>query len=213
MPGGRRRRRGRRPPLRIAADWAEAVLIVDDNATNRRILVAQTARWGMVPRETGSPHEALRWLAAGERFDIALFDLLMPELDGIEFAARRSREPPTERAPTCRSSSSPRSAFATARSRVAAWLAKPVKPSALHDTIANVLLGRRRPAVAARREPPSARDRWAASSAAHPARRGQRGEPEARPAAAGPAELQGRGGRGRARRPSAPSSTTATTWC
>ena len=64
------------------------MLVVDDNATNRRILVAQTTRWGMVPRETGSSTEALGWLEEGARFDIALFDLLMPELDGLELAER-----------------------------------------------------------------------------------------------------------------------------
>src|SRR4029079_7199426 len=60
-------------PSRIDADLSgRRVLIVDDNATNRRILLAQTAKWGMVPRETGSPAEALRWLEAGGRFAIAL---------------------------------------------------------------------------------------------------------------------------------------------
>ncbi len=76
-------------PMRIEADLAgRTVLVVDDNATNRRILVAQTTRWGMVPRETGSSVEALRWVEEGARFDIALFDLLMPELDGLELADR-----------------------------------------------------------------------------------------------------------------------------
>ena len=63
--------------------------IVDDNATNRRILVAQTARWGMVPRETGSPDRGAP-LARGARRNStsALVDLQMPEIDGLELAAR-----------------------------------------------------------------------------------------------------------------------------
>jgi CheY-like chemotaxis protein/anti-sigma regulatory factor (Ser/Thr protein kinase) len=118
------------------------VLVVDDNATNRRILVAQTARWGMVPRETGSPKEALSWLESGERFDIALFDLLMPELDGLELAGRvaglggnGSAKP----MPVVILSSI--GVREREEADVAAWLAKPVKPSALHDTVASVLLG------------------------------------------------------------------------
>ncbi len=129
---------------RIAANLGgRTVLIVDDNVTNRRILVAQTARWGMVPRETSSPEEALAWLRDRQRFDIALFDLLMPEMDGLELAASvaglRAKKP----MPVVILSSvglADRDA-----AHVAAWLAKPVKPSALHDTIATVLLG---PAVA-----------------------------------------------------------------
>ncbi len=127
---------------RIDADLSgRRVLIVDDNATNRRILVAQTARWGMVPRETGSPLEALRWLNAGERFEIGLFDLLMPELEGVELAERVRA--------ACDKTGTPMpvvilSSVGT-RDRetdlVAGWLAKPVKPSALHDTIATLLLG------------------------------------------------------------------------
>ena len=125
-------------PQRIEADLGSRnVLIVDDNATNRRILVAQTARWGMVPRETGSPTEALRWLEAGERFDVALVDLQMPEIDGLELAARAAAAGSI--VPIVILSS------IGARDRegaaVAAWLAKPVKPSALHDALATVLFG------------------------------------------------------------------------
>jgi CheY-like chemotaxis protein len=130
-------------PIRIEADLTgRTVLIVDDNATNRRILVAQTARWGMVPRETGSPLQALEWLEKGERFDIALFDLLMPELDGVELADRvRAADDAAHREHT------PLVILSSVGMRdrdggpMAAWLAKPVKPSALHDTIATVLLG------------------------------------------------------------------------
>ncbi|HET8571948.1 MAG TPA: GAF domain-containing protein [Candidatus Limnocylindria bacterium] len=131
-----------RPP-RIDADLGgRTVLIVDDNATNRRILVAQTARWGMVPRETGSPAQALEWLEHGDRFDIALFDLLMPEFDGVELAERaRALDEAAKREPM------PLVILSSVGMRdreggpVAAWLAKPVKPSALHDTIATLLLG------------------------------------------------------------------------
>jgi CheY-like chemotaxis protein len=91
----------------------------------------------MVPRETGSPTEALRWLEAGERFDVALVDLQMPEIDGLELAARAAAA--GIRVPIVILSS------VGARDRegapVAAWLAKPVKPSALHDAVATVLLG------------------------------------------------------------------------
>ncbi|HEU4673238.1 MAG TPA: GAF domain-containing protein [Candidatus Limnocylindrales bacterium] len=127
-------------PSRIEADLSgRNVLIVDDNATNRRILVAQTARWGMVPRETGSPVEAADWLHEGQRFDIALFDLLMPEMDGLELASEVAGLPKRRRPPVViLSSIGLRDREGAA---VAAWLAKPVKPSALHDTIATVLLG------------------------------------------------------------------------
>src|SRR5439155_3515417 len=89
MPVGRADAVAASRPRRIDADLSgRTVLIVDDNATNRRILVAQTARWGMVPRETGTPSEALDWVRSGQRFDIVLSDMLMPEMDGLEFAAR-----------------------------------------------------------------------------------------------------------------------------
>jgi signal transduction histidine kinase/DNA-binding response OmpR family regulator len=130
-------------PMRVEADLGgRTVLVVDDNATNRRILVAQTARWGMVPRETGSPLEALRWIAAGERFDIALFDLLMPEMDGLELAERvatAGTNGDTKPMPIVILSSI--GVREREESAVSAWLAKPVKPSGLHDSIANVLLG------------------------------------------------------------------------
>jgi len=66
------------------------VLIVDDNATNRRILVLQTRSWGMQPRDTAYPAEALDWIRArlrdGNPFDVALLDMQMPEMDGVMLA-------------------------------------------------------------------------------------------------------------------------------
>jgi CheY-like chemotaxis protein len=126
---------------RVEADLSgRRVLIVDDNATNRRILVAQTAKWGMVPRETGSPSEALGWLDAGEEYDIILSDLLMPEMDGVEFASRASGADGAAAPPPVVILSSV-GVRDRDEAKVAGWLAKPVKPSALHDTIATILLG------------------------------------------------------------------------
>jgi CheY-like chemotaxis protein len=64
------------------------VLVVDDNATNRRVLALQTGKWGMESRATDSPAEALRWLDAGEAFDLAILDMHMPEMDGVALAGK-----------------------------------------------------------------------------------------------------------------------------
>lgn len=62
------------------------VLVVDDNATNREIVRRQTRSWGMEPVPVARPDLALALLDAGARFDVALLDHLMPEMDGIELA-------------------------------------------------------------------------------------------------------------------------------
>ncbi|WP_180708972.1 response regulator, partial [Escherichia coli] len=51
-------------------------------------LALQTARWGMVPRDTESPAQALAWVRAGEAFDLAVLDMHMPEMDGVALARR-----------------------------------------------------------------------------------------------------------------------------
>ncbi|MGH8650101.1 MAG: ATP-binding protein, partial [Burkholderiales bacterium] len=64
------------------------VLVVDDNATNRKVLALQAGKWGMLTRDTESAEEALRWLEGGEVFDVAVLDMHMPEMDGLTLAAR-----------------------------------------------------------------------------------------------------------------------------
>jgi CheY-like chemotaxis protein len=63
------------------------VLVVDDNATNRRILALQTAKWGMQPRDTESPRQALAWIAAGELRPCGPH-MHMPGMDGATLASR-----------------------------------------------------------------------------------------------------------------------------
>ncbi|HYA17328.1 MAG TPA: response regulator [Bryobacteraceae bacterium] len=65
------------------------LLVVDDNATNRRVLQLQLERRGSIVREAASGEEALNLLsqAAGSvRFDAILTDLCMPGMDGVAFA-------------------------------------------------------------------------------------------------------------------------------
>jgi len=69
------------------------LLIVDDNKTCCRLLTTQTKKWGMHSRHTQNPAQALEWLRAGERFDLALLDLDMPGLDGTRLAGEIRKLP------------------------------------------------------------------------------------------------------------------------
>jgi len=42
--------------------------------------------WGLTSRASESPLEALEWVRAGERFDLAILDMHMPEMDGVALA-------------------------------------------------------------------------------------------------------------------------------
>ncbi len=67
--------------------------VVADNATNRRILLALAAKWGLVAREVDGPLPALDLLRAGERFDLVIVDGHMPQMDGIMLAKEIRRLP------------------------------------------------------------------------------------------------------------------------
>lgn len=62
------------------------VLVVDDNQTNRRILNLQCVGWGMECLVVPSGQEALRVLQSGTTYDLAIIDMLMPEMDGVQLA-------------------------------------------------------------------------------------------------------------------------------
>jgi signal transduction histidine kinase/DNA-binding response OmpR family regulator len=115
------------------------LLVVDDNATNRRILIKLLERWGMTVRATGSPREALDWVLGGGRFDLAIVDLHMPELDGLTVATAIQASEAGATTPVVILSSL--GGHERTSEAVAAFLIKPVKPSSLHDTLATVLAG------------------------------------------------------------------------
>jgi CheY-like chemotaxis protein len=114
------------------------VLIVDDNATNRRILVLQTEKWGMHARETGHPREALGWLQNEERFDLAILDLQMPEMDGIMLTREIRKLRDEKSLPIILLTSLGRREIGAEDLTFAAYLTKPLKPSHLYDALAGL---------------------------------------------------------------------------
>ena len=126
-------------PVRLVDLTGRRVLVIDDNATNRRILRTLVERWGMIVRDSGSPREALGWVVGGERFDLVIADLHMPELDGIALATALRASDAGAGTPVIVLSSI--GVHDRESDGVAASLVKPVKPSALYDTIATILAG------------------------------------------------------------------------
>jgi signal transduction histidine kinase/DNA-binding response OmpR family regulator len=130
------------------------VLLVDDNQTNLRILTLQLSHWGLEPRATTSPAEALRWLEAGDRFDLAVLDMVMPEMDGLDLAARmRQRCTPSELPVVFLSSIGRTEILTLGRERgldaeqiAQGFLTKPAKAAQLLARLASVLGGQVRPA-------------------------------------------------------------------
>ncbi|NQE37632.1 response regulator [Microcoleus asticus] len=116
------------------------VLIVDDNATNRRILTLQAQSWGMVARASSSARLALDWLAAKEEFDLAVLDMQLPEMDGLTLAAQIRRYPDCEKLPLVMLTSIGRQEINTPAIEVdfAAFLNKPIKQSQLYNVLINI---------------------------------------------------------------------------
>ena len=74
------------PPPNAARLNGLRCLVVDDNATNRRIVSLQTAKWGLASRLVESGAQAIATLKSGQTFDLAILDMQMPDLDGLSTA-------------------------------------------------------------------------------------------------------------------------------
>jgi CheY-like chemotaxis protein len=114
------------------------VLIVDDNANNRRILMLQTEKWGMKPRQTGSPRQALQFLKSAQEYDLAILDMQMPLMSGIMLARNLRKLKNRKKLPVVLLTSLGRREVHAADIKIAAYLTKPIKPSALYDALANL---------------------------------------------------------------------------
>jgi two-component system, sensor histidine kinase and response regulator len=126
------------------------VLVVDDNATNRQILIKILEAWRMVPTGVESGAKAIVVLSearkAGQTFPLILLDAQMPEMDGFTIAEAVKRNPEWRAAAVMMLSSAGERGDA-ARCRelgIAAYLTKPVRQSELLDAILAALSRRPR---------------------------------------------------------------------
>jgi signal transduction histidine kinase/CheY-like chemotaxis protein/HPt (histidine-containing phosphotransfer) domain-containing protein len=135
------------------------VLIVDDNATNRHVLVLQLQAWGMITRDTESPFQALDWVTRGDPFDLAILDMQMPELNGVQLAQQmRRRAPPhMQLMPLVLFTSLGHSEADGAEGLFATTLHKPLRQSQLLDTLMLLIAGDAAEATG-KRAPSNSRD-------------------------------------------------------
>ena len=110
------------------------MLVVDDNATNRRALEVQGKRWGMQVHSFETPKESLQWVRKGIPFDLAVLDMQMPEMDGLQLAHEVKRLRPT--VPVMILSSIGRR---VSDDILAASLSKPVRHNQLYNALQKAL--------------------------------------------------------------------------
>jgi PAS domain S-box-containing protein len=115
------------------------VLVVDDNATNRRIIDLQTTRWGMHPVSVASGQQALDLLASGEYFDVALLDVQMPGMDGYELARLIREKHNAATLPLLVLTSQGMDGMRSRELGVAQTLSKPIKSAQLMAALSRVL--------------------------------------------------------------------------
>jgi len=87
----------RRIPVDVSSLKGVNVLVVDDNATNRRILEECLRAWGMKATSVDGGNAALEEMKNGEitgsPFTIVLVDYMMPGMDGFELAEKIKADP------------------------------------------------------------------------------------------------------------------------
>jgi two-component system sensor histidine kinase/response regulator len=121
------------------------VLIVDDNAVNRRILHEQVTRWHMTATSVEDGATALDALAAaardGKPFRLVLLDAHMPGQDGFSVAEQIAARPELAGATIMMLTSSGQygDAERCRQLRISAYLTKPVNAAELFDAVCSAL--------------------------------------------------------------------------
>ncbi|MBD2499341.1 GAF domain-containing protein [Anabaena azotica] len=121
------------------------LLVVDDNATNCKIIYHQATRWGIQVDQADSADAALKAMHTAYQqnkpYDVVLIDMQMPQTDGLELGEKiKSNVTIAETPLVILTSSNQRNEVHQALEiGFAAYLIKPIKASRLFDTIMNIL--------------------------------------------------------------------------
>jgi CheY-like chemotaxis protein len=121
------------------------VCIVDDNATNRTILQHHLTRWGMYSASADSGPSALHMLRTaarqGEPYDLAILDMQMPGMNGLDLARAITADPLLAplRLVMLTSMAQRGHGMLAQQTGVTAYLTKPVRQSQLFDCLVTVL--------------------------------------------------------------------------
>ncbi|MCM2373678.1 response regulator [Aporhodopirellula aestuarii] len=121
------------------------VLIVDDNATNRRILNEMLSHWGLVTTLCDGAATALKELESATRnntpFDLVILDAMMPVVDGFQLAQMIQQRPDLKPGTVMMLSSAdrPSSTSKCEQLGIKTYLVKPVSASALLEAIYSTL--------------------------------------------------------------------------
>ena len=119
--------------------------IVDDNATNRRILEQYAVQWGLQSATASDGYQALALLkdaaARGEPFDLAILDLQMPRMDGLELGRTITADPilAGTRLVLLTSMGIRGQAEKAKQAGISAYLSKPVHRAHLHDCLTMIV--------------------------------------------------------------------------
>jgi two-component system sensor histidine kinase/response regulator len=117
------------------------VLVVDDNATNRRLLRDLMRLWHCTTEEFSDAASALAALQDGRRYDLALLDYQMPGQTGEDLGRAIKADPGLRGLPLIMLTSAPSAGDAARLHSIGfgGYLTKPIKRSLLRDTIATVI--------------------------------------------------------------------------
>jgi signal transduction histidine kinase/DNA-binding response OmpR family regulator len=118
-------------------------LVVDDDAGDRQLLERQLAAWGLIPDGAPDGHSALelmhRAADAGRPHQVAVLDLRMPKMDGLELAILIDGTPRLRGARLILLSGSTVPGDEARAAGVDAVLTKPLRQSKLYDALVTVL--------------------------------------------------------------------------